>query len=89
MLSVFIPLATMVALVRLIYYVRKSASVINGLAFLGRMSVPIMYLHIPLNIAFGTESTIIFYIIIGVVLPCVLYIVGLLNCRVQLFLGIR
>lgn len=81
--AVIIPCAFGFVIVRLIHWIVK-CKILDwlsyGLAYLGQMTIPIMFMHVPLNNwkdALGYGWFV--YVLIGIVIP-----VGMVYCQVLL-----
>lgn len=76
---ILIPLAFGIVLFRLVYWISKCKVLVwlnIGLSYIGKMTVPIMFMHVPLN-NWGEELGYgrLVYILIGVGIPLVVTLV--------------
>lgn len=74
--AIVIPCLFGVVLCRIVYWIGQIGILGNGLAVLGRMTIPIMFLHVPLNQweeVFGYGR--ITYVVIGLGIPVVFTVV--------------
>lgn len=72
-LAVIIPCMFGFVICRIVYWICIKNAIYSGFAFLGRMTIPVMYLHVPLNqwmneIGYGR----LLYLLIGIGVPVVL-----------------
>ncbi|WP_102412053.1 hypothetical protein [Beduinella massiliensis] len=74
--AIIIPCLFGVVLCRIVYWIGQVRILGDGLAVLGRMTIPIMFLHVPLN---QWKDTLyygrIMYVVIGIGIPVVFTVV--------------
>jgi len=72
LLDCMIPLACVIVVLQLCFWISRW-NMLNGLAFLGTVTITIMYLHIPVNIllkyGLGLQYGPLVYTLAGVVIP--------------------
>ncbi|BBI32299.1 acyltransferase family protein [Cohnella abietis] len=90
-LDLLIPLACVLVVLQLCYWSSQWRAT-NALAFLGSITITIMYLHVPVNILFkygiGLEYGTLVYTVVGVLVPLALaWIMSKSTILTVLFLG--
>lgn len=89
MSAVSFPLLAGLIILRLSHYLAKNKYLLQVFSLVGKASIPIMYLHIPLNSIFKSNYSIYLYVIIGILPALVLNMFGVKNKVLMQLLGLK
>lgn len=84
-----LPMLAGIILLRIVHYLSYFQCIINFFAYIGIVSIPIMFLHMPFNQLFGRNYSLLIFLMVGVAFPVMINFICAKKKVLQLLFGFR